>query len=226
MTQARKEAENAAAPPVVPLKHYHERPIGSYDAAIEQIEKTKQPVVAQLKHHCQPEGPDAGDQGKPQTTLSGRSEQAWLNHIATLFTIASPGEDIPWQALLAWTGTPTEEDFMWARQQLAEVASPQAAVPESQDGLPPLVPTPEELAKGREIAEQYKGIKGANANPFHIADLLCRERQLSALGMKYLEQSKQLTAATKRIAELQVRKMGIASMDEDDMPNPDLTKEA
>lgn len=79
---------------------------------------------------------DSLERDQPQTTLSGRSEQAWLNHIATLFTIASPGEDIPWQALLAWTGTPTEEDFMWARKRLAEVTARQAAVPESQDGFP------------------------------------------------------------------------------------------
>jgi phage-related minor tail protein len=59
-----KGSGQAGAPPVA---HHHERPTGSYDAAIEQIEKAKQSVEAQLKHHCQPEGPDTPQAAVPKS---------------------------------------------------------------------------------------------------------------------------------------------------------------
>ena len=54
-------------------------------------------------------------------TLSGRSKADWLAHIEKLFEIAHDGEDIPFNALLAWTGKPTEEDIAWAKKEIVKL---------------------------------------------------------------------------------------------------------
>lgn len=53
------------------------------------------------------------------TTLAGRSRVDWFLHIDKLFEIAHDGEDIPFDALYAWTGTITPQDREWAKQQIS-----------------------------------------------------------------------------------------------------------
>jgi hypothetical protein len=52
---------------------------------------------------------------------------------------------------------------------------------EKQAVLPALIPTKDELAQGKALREAYKDIRGGEVNQFHVADLLCRERQLLTL---------------------------------------------
>lgn len=76
-----------------------------------------------------PAAPEGVQETPAGTTLSGRSREDWHKHIDFLFEIAFEGEDIPYNALLAWTGKPTEVEFAWAKEQIADLKAQEALLP-------------------------------------------------------------------------------------------------
>jgi hypothetical protein len=54
-----------------------------------------------------------------KVTFSGKSWLEWHQHIDSLFAAADIGEDIPFNAILAWPGVPTREDIAWAESKVA-----------------------------------------------------------------------------------------------------------
>jgi hypothetical protein len=89
---------------------------------------------------------------EPETTMLGRSKDEWIQHIETLFSIASKGDDIPQNALLyAWKGTVTNEDKKWAYSTIP----PEPEAPEAIKDLWDASPTPD--TKRRTIEAYRRG---------------------------------------------------------------------